>query len=99
MLYAVSMRYEVVIRTDGQERVIREGIRRENGAIAEREIAVQSAYANARKHADGDPHTFVVRGPIEGDPNAEAVVYDDCNPENPATIVTIVTYREVRRDA
>lgn len=87
--------YEVVIRTKAQERVIRTGIRRENGAINEREIAVQSAYANARKHADGDPNTYVVRGPIEGDANAEAVVYADLNPEHPAMVVTVVTYRRV----
>lgn len=89
----MSMKYEIVSRINGSERIIRSGIRRENGAIAERDIAVESAYANARKHCEGDPHAYAVRGPIDGDPNAEAVIYFDPI----ATIVTVITYRPVPR--
>jgi hypothetical protein len=85
------MRYQVVICTKGNERVIREGIRRENGAIAERDIAADSAYRNARKHCEGDPTAHAVRGAVENDPNAEAIVYFDAL----VTVVTVVTYRRV----
>jgi hypothetical protein len=85
--------YEVIIRTKGQERVIRTGIRRENGAIAERDIAADSEYRNKVKRTHGDPTARVVRGPIDGDPNAEAIVYFDAHTEHP--VVTVVTYGRV----
>lgn len=44
-------KFEVIERTRGEERVITT-TRRENGAIAERDIAADSAYRNARKHAE-----------------------------------------------
>lgn len=85
-------RYEVVIKTQGQERVIAR-TRRENGAINERDIAADSAYFNAKKHAEGDPYAHAVMGSVEGDPNAIGIVYFD----DIATIDTIVTYRRVGR--
>lgn len=87
--------YEVTIAIGKHERVIRSGIRRENGAINERDIAVDSAIANARKHCEGDPDARVIVGPIDTDPNAVVVVYHDPI----ATIYTTVTYRRVTRPA
>lgn len=82
------MRYEVVIKTSGMERVVKDGIRREPGAANERDIAVRSEYANKRKRGGR-----TVQGAVADDPNAVAVVwYDEI-----ATIVTIITYRAVSR--
>lgn len=81
--------FEVVIKTKGDERVVKSGIRRENGAINERDIAADSEYRNKAKRAtDGGR---VVRGSVADDPNAEAIVYFDAH----ATVVTVVTYRRV----
>lgn len=66
------MRYEVIEQYKGIERVIAT-VRRENGAIAERDIAIASAYANARKHAEAEGRA--VQGPNGKDPNAVAVIY------------------------
>lgn len=85
------MRFEIVIKSRGIERVIRTGIRRENGARAERDIAADNAYFNALKHAEGDPAARVVRGSDSRDPNAEVIVaWDDLS-----SITTTVTYRPI----
>lgn len=84
------MRFEVVIRTRGMERVVAT-TRRENGAISERDIAVESAYRNAIKHTEGDPFAHAVQGAVADDPNAVAVVYFD----DIATIIEVITYRRV----
>lgn len=83
--------YIVTIASRGIERTVRTGIRRENGAIAERDILAENTYRNWLKRTEGDPTARVARGPIEGDPNAEAIVYFD----GTATIVTVVTYRAI----
>lgn len=85
--------YEVIIRTKGMERVVKSGIRRENGARNERDIAADSAYRNGMKHAEGDKYAHVVRGSDAADPNAEVIVYFD----DLGQVVTTVTYRKVGR--
>lgn len=85
------MRYEVIERTRGVERVITT-TRRENGAIAERDIAAESAWRNARKHAEVGGRG--VMGPDGRDPNAVVVVYVDAD----ATITWTYTYRRVGRE-
>lgn len=91
------MRYEIVIQSRGIEHVVKTGIRRENGAIAERDIAADSEYRNKLKRADGDPNAYAIRGAVEGDPRAEAIVYfETAYPY--AFIDTIVRYRPVGGD-
>jgi hypothetical protein len=82
------VRYEVIEQHKGETRVITT-TRRENGAANERDIAAQSAYQNARKHAEAEGR--VVWGEDPKDPHAVIVAYFTDN----ATVTWTYTYRPV----
>ena len=67
------MRYEVIERTRGDERIVAR-TRRANGAEAELAIAVESAYRNALKHAEAEGR--VAQGP-DGKGGTAVVWYGD----------------------
>lgn len=65
-------KFEVIERYRGAERVITT-TRRENGAIAERDIAAESAYRNALKHAEAGGCRAVIGA--GHDPNEVVIVF------------------------
>ena len=86
------MRYEVYETHRGETRIVKTGIRRENGAIAERDIAAMDNYENKRKHAETGG--AAVLSPHEKDPRCVVVTYVDAD----VTKTWFIGYRRVGED-